>query len=142
MMMKYKKGYSLIAWIVTFSLIAAALFFIRGPLKMALQEKGINATNYFLGPGAEWNYDTRGANIGKKDTIKYEGETAAKSKAASAQDQVVHTVEQKAGGEPKIKTYASTNVEEKSSNAGVEEGSESLLKTFNLNDITPDADGM
>jgi hypothetical protein len=54
----------------------------------------------------------------------------------------VHTVEQKAGGEPKIKTYASTNVEEKSSNAGVEEGSESLLKTFNLNDITPDADGM
>lgn len=122
----YNKGYSLITWTAVFTVVVATILFIRLPFKRALQQKVTTTADYLL-----W---TKWANTleEKNELIKREKEEAATfSKAEADQNCNTTTKERQA--------YINYGVDsistETSAFSSVEDGSQSILKTFDLNAI-------
>ena len=115
------KGYSLSAWVVTFSVIVAAVFMIRVPLNRALQAKVTGVTDYML-----WKKSGQTPDQHKGDDNSF-----VKTKS----DQSMNTAQLERKGY--IKNNADSETNENSVSSNVEEGSQAVLKTVNLNDILP-----
>lgn len=123
------KAYSLVAWVSVFTLLLAALLFIRMPFKRALQHK-INST-------ADYMFWTKwGGTVGEKnDAIRREAQEAASfSKTQASQNQQSRTVENR--GDTSYRT--DSGITEDSISSGVEDGSQPVLRTFDINAIVPD----
>jgi hypothetical protein len=116
-----KRGYSLAAWIAAFSVIVAAVLLVRVPIKNALQAKTVQVTDYML--WKKWGQDTR----------QHKGDDTSFTKTINAQNLNTRQTERKG----LISNEANSVTTEKSASSGVEEGSQAVLKTINLNEIQP-----
>jgi hypothetical protein len=110
-----------VAWTVVFTVVLAAVIFIRMPFKRALQRK-MNAT-------ADYMFWTRWGDSPQQ----YKGETTSAVKTQTKQG--VSTVQSEK--DSYINNNATSTVSEDSASVGVEEGSQPALKTFDLNTILP-----
>jgi len=115
------RGYSLAAWIAAFSVIVAAVLLVRVPIKNALQAKTVQVTDYMF--WKKWGQDTK----------QYKGDDTGFIKTSTGQTSNTRQTERKGY----IHNDADAVTTEKSASSGVEEGSQSVLKTINLNDIQP-----
>lgn len=112
------RGYSMTMWVVTFGIVVAGLFFIRTPLKRALQGKIISSTDYLL--WTSWGNST--------DQYKGDESSHVKSKASQQQDTYIQEQRNKV-----INVGVSSSKAEQSASTGVEQGSEALLELYDLN---------
>jgi len=118
--MMRKKGYGLVMWVIVLGLIIAGIAFIRMPLKRAIQAKVYSISDYLL-----WG---KGAT-----PQEYQGEKSSISKNISESTQETIQVERKdAAVVSKGYTYSASTATDKAGSAGVEQGSEALLKTINM----------
>ena len=114
-----QNGYSLVEWVVTFAVVLAAVIFIRGSLKMGLENKIAATTDYMF--WRSWGNSTQ----------QYKGETNTFVKTQSNQSFNARGSERN----KYINNNASSTAGENSVSSGVEEGSQPALKTFDLNNI-------
>ncbi len=115
-----QKGYSLITWVVTLVLVVAGLFFIQSPLKRALQVKAMRSCDYFF--WRSW----------AEPTQDYKGDESTYLKSQTNQQQDTYLLEQK---NKQVKVGIRSSKQERSASTGVAEGSEALLKLFDLNQV-------
>lgn len=126
-----QKGYSLITWVLTLVLVVAGLFFIQSPLKRALQAKAMRSADYFF--WRSW----------AEPTQDYKGDESTYLKSQANQQQDTYLLEQKnkeVGSVRKLtppisKVGIRSSKQERSASTGVAEGSEALLKLFDLNQV-------
>jgi len=113
-----KRGYNLIMWVISLSLIMATLAFIRPALKRAVQNKVYAVSDYLL-----WN----------KSPQDYQGDTAsvAKSVGDSAQRSIQIEVKNASVTSTGYSRSLSSSTD-KAGSSGVEEGSQALLKTLDM----------
>jgi hypothetical protein len=111
----------LIEWVVTFSVIVAAIIFLRAPINRALQTKAIQMTDYMF--WKKWGQNTQ----------QYKGDDTSFIKTTAGQDLSTRQAER----EGKISNSADSVATENTASSSVEEGSQPLLKTINLNDLPP-----
>jgi hypothetical protein len=120
--MKDKKGSSLVMWTVTFSIALALLFFIRPILKTNLQG--------YVMRTADCLFYTHWGN----ETDQYKGSISSFSKTRTNRQQVKADLEKK---DKTVNTYNSYQQDEVSASSAAQEGSELVLKTFDLDAIVP-----
>ena len=117
------KGYSLAAWVITFSVIVAAIFLVRVSLNRALQSKVMGVTDYML--WTKWDKSV--------PPQQYKGDDTSFVKTTVGQDLNTKQTEK----EGFIKNDADSVNSEDTASSSVEEGSQAVLKTINLNDLQP-----
>ena len=115
------RGYSLAAWIAAFSVIVAAVLLVRVPIKNALQAKTVQVTDYMF--WKKWG----------QDTMQHKGDDTSFTKTINTQNLNTRQTERKG----LINNEVDSVTSEKSASSGVEEGSQAVLKTINLNEIQP-----
>jgi len=116
-----QNGYSFLTWAAVFSIVLAAALFIRTPLKRALWGKIIATTDYML-----W-----GMWGGTPD--QYKGEDTSFIKTQTSQSVLTRQKETRGY----IRQDLDSLVTENTVSSGVEDGSQSVLRTFDLNAILP-----
>lgn len=123
-----RKGHSLIMWVVIFSALTGALAVIQVPLKRALKSKAKGVTDYVF--WKQWGVEP-------KQHLRDETNWA-KSKSHQQAKQAL--LEKRSGENTKISAAGDNYQREKQVSSQVQEGSESALKTFDLNqfDLDPD----
>jgi hypothetical protein len=112
------KGYSLIIWTATFAIIIAGLMFIQVPLKRGIQSKVRATADYVL-----WG-------LWGNTPEQFWRDENSKEKSNATQQQTEERLSLHSG---MSKVYRDVLSENKGISAGVDKGSEVLLKTFDLN---------
>lgn len=133
--MRWRKGYSLVMWTVTLSMVIMGVLFIRTPLKRALQGRIIGSADYLF--WTRWG----------EEVDQYKGEEANFSKARDDENQNTTVAEFVLPLPQRSATYVETGVDsakgEDSVSAAVEEGSEIFLRKSGILDnfdlTAPDA---
>ena len=115
------KGYSLAAWIAAFSVIVAAVLLVRVPIKNALQAKTVQVTDHMF--WKKWGQEPQ----------QYKGDDTSFVKTNTTQSSSTRQAERRGY----INNDLNAVTTEKTASSGVEEGSQSVLKTIDLNDIQP-----
>jgi hypothetical protein len=116
------KGYSMIMWAVVFSAVLASLVLFRATFKRGLQNKIIGSTDYLI-----WEY-------WGNTTDQYKGDESShvKSHANQQQDLAIRDMREKT-----VEIHGVTTKTEDSASASVEQGSEAVLKLYDLNQEVP-----
>ncbi len=118
-----QKGYSVATWAAVFAAVIAASLLIRVPVKRGLQGKIISVTDYMF-----WTKWGAGPQQDKEDNTFTKTETS----------QSIDTT--RSEKDKYIKYTADSGVSEKTISTSVEDGTQPVLRTFNLNDtssVTP-----
>ena len=103
-------------------MIVAAVLIVRGPIKNTLQAKVMGMTDYLL-----WKKYSQ-------ETRQYKGEDTSFVKTSVEQDSSITQSENKGY----VSSAISSTSTEDTATSGVEEGSESVLKIIDLNEIMPE----
>jgi hypothetical protein len=123
-------GHSLVPWVAVFSVVIAAITLINTPLKRAIQAKLMALTDYTF--WTKWKKDD--GTYWKTD--QYKGDDTSFVKSQSSQNAKNAQLEVKSKGEKGyITNYGSSETTENTVSSNVEEGSQALLKTFDLDKI-------
>ena len=115
--MYIRRGSSLVMWSVTFSVLLAALFIFQLYLKRPLQGKIMQTTDYLM--WTKWH----------QEPWQYKGDDTTASKTQTIQPYTSRLHE----GSNSITMSARSNDTEAAKSSSVNDGSEPLLKTFDLN---------
>ena len=111
-------------WVAVFSVVIAAITLINTPLKRAIQAKLMALTDYTF--WTKWGDDTQ----------QYKGDDTSFVKSKSSQNAKNAQLEVKSKGKKGyITNYGSSEATENTVSSNVEEGSQALLKTFDLDKI-------
>lgn len=120
-MLKTRKGYNLISWALTFTVLLSVLALIQVSLKRILHEKIKQTSNYVL-----WESWGNSAQTQPNDQ-----NSRAKSLNSQQENRILHESRQGV-----VKNYLDplqNSRAEQSVSSSVEKGSEDLLNTFDLN---------
>jgi hypothetical protein len=110
-----------VTWTIVFSVVIAGIIFIQTSFKRALQGKIMTTADYMF--WTKWRDDPK----------QYKGETTSFVKTKTQQGISARHAER----EGDTNNDADSTVTENTVSSGVEEGSQPVLKTFDLNNVLP-----